>query len=239
MARNILVPGAMLTLAAALAVVDAPAAELQIWKDSSGLYRVEAEFVELKPTPDKGQVLVLRKSDANTLEVPLDRLAPESKKLALELAQQRMLAPGIGGADAAMSQQGGTAIGQTPNGNRDARSALRELFGDRCLCVRIDAANTGTIMSLAASGGDLYVLAQGPPEGVDAVLRVDPHSGKLSPLIQFPASYAAGISCDGNSLWVLSRSAPFFSGSSPVRDGSCALSPAGAPCRGSSTDSPS
>lgn len=57
-------------------------ARKRTWSDSTGTFRVEAEFLELK-----GDTVHLRRTDGKDLEVPLDRLSDADQEIARELAK--------------------------------------------------------------------------------------------------------------------------------------------------------
>lgn len=51
------------------------------WTDSTGTYRTEAEFVEVR-----GQTVLLKKTDGVTISVPLDRLSQTDRDFIKQLA---------------------------------------------------------------------------------------------------------------------------------------------------------
>ncbi|HPM82245.1 MAG TPA: SHD1 domain-containing protein, partial [Candidatus Anammoximicrobium sp.] len=72
----------MLAVAAAtLLTTLAVPATAEIWKDATGQFQVEAEFLGIR-----GQDLYLKKTNGVTIKVPLARLSAESQQLARQLA---------------------------------------------------------------------------------------------------------------------------------------------------------
>jgi len=58
-----------------------PAAAAEVWKDSTGQFQVEADFLGIRGTD-----VYLKKTNGVTIRVPLDRLDAESQQLARQLA---------------------------------------------------------------------------------------------------------------------------------------------------------
>ena len=86
-------------VAVVLASVAAPAAET--WTDSSGNFRIEAEFLGIRAAD-----VYLKRLDGATIRVPLERLSAESRELARRLAMPEAppaTAADDGGPDAAVS----------------------------------------------------------------------------------------------------------------------------------------
>lgn len=63
-------------------------AAAEIWKDATGKFQVEAEFLGIR-----GQEVYLKKTNGATIKVPLDRLSAESQQLAHKLAAPPAPAP--------------------------------------------------------------------------------------------------------------------------------------------------
>jgi len=170
--------------------------ELHIWTDASGEYKTEAEFVGAKHRKEDGSTLViLKKPDGSTVEVPIDRLSPASKGLAVRLLRSR-------GITNATTERQNAAI--------PPLDSLRDLFGNDPLFVQSEPIERGFVMGLATANKDLLILVQGYSADRDSVLKVDRRNGVLTPVCQFPASDAAAICCDEHNLWVLSRSGASF-----------------------------
>jgi hypothetical protein len=75
--------GALLSAAAILVTFAAPAAA-EVWKDASGQFQVEAEFLGIR-----GADVYLKKPSGMTIKVPLARLSEESQQLARQLAMPK------------------------------------------------------------------------------------------------------------------------------------------------------
>ena len=71
----------VLCFAAAILAAFAGPAAAEVWKDSSGKFQVEAEFLGIRGTD-----LYLKKPNGTTIKVPLARLSAESQQLARQLA---------------------------------------------------------------------------------------------------------------------------------------------------------
>ena len=71
----------VLCFAAAILAAFAGPAAAEVWKDSSGKFQVEAEFLGIRGTD-----LYLKKPNGTTIKVPLARLSAESQALARQLA---------------------------------------------------------------------------------------------------------------------------------------------------------
>jgi hypothetical protein len=69
------------SIAAILLAACAVPAAAEVWKDSSGQFQVEAEFLGIR-----GADLYLKKPNGTTIKVPLARLSAESQQLARQLA---------------------------------------------------------------------------------------------------------------------------------------------------------
>ena len=75
--------GALLSAAAVLVTFATPAAA-EVWKDASGQFQVEAEFLGIR-----GPDVYLKKTSGMTIKVPLARLSAESQQLARQLAMPK------------------------------------------------------------------------------------------------------------------------------------------------------
>lgn len=93
-ARTIRRGTAVLSLVAVTLLTFVASATAEVWKDSTGQFQVEAEFLGIRGTD-----LYLKKTNGVTIKVPLDRLSAESQQRARQLAMPA--APAApGGADA-------------------------------------------------------------------------------------------------------------------------------------------
>ena len=195
----------------AILVGQGSANEFHVWTDASGKHETEAELVGTKFDKESGSTLIiLRKPDGNTVEVPSDQLSRESRSLAVRLLRNRRTTSAKPDDPKATPEPNR----RTVHGARDsaiaASDSLHDVFGADPLFVQTDPIEHGVIMGLATANKEIYLLVQGYSADHDAVMKVDRRNGTLMPLCLFPASGAAAICCDERDLWVLSRSRATF-----------------------------